>query len=151
MLDLYETWYTHAHSSYYKPSSTSSQLGLKKTCTDSLLLTKTTHYHNRTTIWYFFVSARYLKNEMSDLNETWYTHAWWWKEVATITKNELQNKYKYSRMRFYLWYNILLHKILWYLFYFYRVKRVEIKTEENIYSLNYYTMSPKYTYKITTS
>jgi len=23
----------------------------------------------------FFVSARYLKNEMSDLNETWYTHA----------------------------------------------------------------------------
>ena len=43
----------------------------------------------------------------------------------TITKNEVQNKYKYSRMRFYLWYNILLHKILWYLFYFYRVKRVE--------------------------
>jgi hypothetical protein len=25
----------------------------------------------------FFVSAQYLKNEMSDLNETWYTHAWW--------------------------------------------------------------------------
>jgi hypothetical protein len=23
----------------------------------------------------FFVSARYLKNEMSDLDETWYTHA----------------------------------------------------------------------------
>ena len=23
----------------------------------------------------FFVSARYLKNEMSDLNEFWYTHA----------------------------------------------------------------------------
>jgi hypothetical protein len=23
------------------------------------------------------VSAQYLKNEMSDLNETWYTHAWW--------------------------------------------------------------------------
>jgi hypothetical protein len=23
----------------------------------------------------FFVSARYLKNKMSDLNETWYTHA----------------------------------------------------------------------------
>ena len=23
----------------------------------------------------FFVSARYLKNEMSDLNKTWYTHA----------------------------------------------------------------------------
>ena len=23
----------------------------------------------------FFVSARYLKNEMSDLNESWYTHA----------------------------------------------------------------------------
>jgi len=30
---------------------------------------------NRTKIRYFFVSARYLKNEMSDLNETWYTHA----------------------------------------------------------------------------
>ena len=24
----------------------------------------------------FFVSAQYLKNEMSDLNEIWYTHAW---------------------------------------------------------------------------
>ena len=23
----------------------------------------------------FFVSARYLKNEMSDLSESWYTHA----------------------------------------------------------------------------
>ena len=23
----------------------------------------------------FFVSTRYLKNEMSDLNESWYTHA----------------------------------------------------------------------------
>ena len=23
----------------------------------------------------FFISARYLKNEMSDLNESWYTHA----------------------------------------------------------------------------
>ena len=23
----------------------------------------------------FLISARYLKNEMSDLNETWYTHA----------------------------------------------------------------------------
>jgi len=23
----------------------------------------------------FFVSAQYLKNEMSDLNESWYTHA----------------------------------------------------------------------------
>jgi hypothetical protein len=23
----------------------------------------------------FFVSVRYLKNEMSDLNESWYTHA----------------------------------------------------------------------------
>ena len=30
----------------------------------------------------FFVSARYLKNEMSDLNESWYTHAWWWEEEA---------------------------------------------------------------------
>ena len=30
---------------------------------------------NRTKIRYFlFVSARYLKNEMSDLNESWYTH-----------------------------------------------------------------------------
>ena len=26
-------------------------------------------------LYTFFVSARYLKNEMSDLNETWYTHA----------------------------------------------------------------------------
>jgi len=25
----------------------------------------------------FFVSARYLKNKMLDLNETWYTHAGW--------------------------------------------------------------------------
>ena len=24
---------------------------------------------------FFFVSARYLKNEMLDLNESWYTHA----------------------------------------------------------------------------
>jgi hypothetical protein len=24
-----------------------------------------------------FVSARYLKNEMPDLNESWYTHARW--------------------------------------------------------------------------
>jgi hypothetical protein len=24
-----------------------------------------------------FVSARYLKNEISDLNESWYTHARW--------------------------------------------------------------------------
>jgi hypothetical protein len=30
----------------------------------------------------FFVSARYIKNEMSDLNETWYTHARWWEEEA---------------------------------------------------------------------
>ena len=28
----------------------------------------------------FFVFARYLKNEMSDLNESWYTHARWWEE-----------------------------------------------------------------------
>ena len=26
--------------------------------------------------------ARYLKNEMSDLNETWYTYARWWEEEA---------------------------------------------------------------------
>jgi hypothetical protein len=26
------------------------------------------------------VSAQYLKNEMSDLNETWYTLARWWEE-----------------------------------------------------------------------
>jgi hypothetical protein len=30
----------------------------------------------------FFVSAQYLKNEMSDLNKTWYTHAWWREEEA---------------------------------------------------------------------
>jgi hypothetical protein len=28
----------------------------------------------------FFVSARYLKKEISDLNKTWYIHAWWWKK-----------------------------------------------------------------------
>jgi hypothetical protein len=36
---------------------------------------KVTTSKNRTKIRYFFVSARYLKNEMSDLNESWYTHA----------------------------------------------------------------------------
>ena len=34
---------------------------------------KVTTSKNRTKIIYFFVSARY--NEMSDLNESWYTHA----------------------------------------------------------------------------
>jgi hypothetical protein len=37
---------------------------------------KVTTSKNRTKIRYFlFVSAQYLKNEMSDLNESWYTHA----------------------------------------------------------------------------
>ena len=36
---------------------------------------KVTTFKNRTKIRYFFVSAQYLKNEMSDLNESWYTHA----------------------------------------------------------------------------
>ena len=36
---------------------------------------KVTTSKNRTKIRYLFVSARYLKNEMSDLNESWYTHA----------------------------------------------------------------------------
>jgi hypothetical protein len=36
---------------------------------------KVTTSKNRTKIRYFFFSARYLKNEMSDLNESWYTHA----------------------------------------------------------------------------
>ena len=36
---------------------------------------KVTTSKNRTKFFTFFVSARYLKNEMSDLNETWYTHA----------------------------------------------------------------------------
>jgi hypothetical protein len=36
---------------------------------------KVTTSKNRTKIRYFFVSARYFKNEMSDLNESWYTHA----------------------------------------------------------------------------
>ena len=36
---------------------------------------KVTTSKNRTKIRYFFVSTRYLKNEMSDLNETWCTHA----------------------------------------------------------------------------
>jgi hypothetical protein len=35
---------------------------------------KVTTSKNRTNIRYFFVSARFL-NEMSDLNESWYTHA----------------------------------------------------------------------------
>jgi hypothetical protein len=29
--------------------------------------------------------ARYLKSEMSDLNETWYTHAWWSKVKVTLS------------------------------------------------------------------
>ena len=36
---------------------------------------KVTTSKNRVKIRYFVVSARYLKNEMSDLNESWYTHA----------------------------------------------------------------------------
>ena len=37
---------------------------------------KVTTSKNRTKIrYFFFVSTRYLKNEMSDLNESWYTHA----------------------------------------------------------------------------
>ena len=36
---------------------------------------KVTTSKNRAKIRYFVVSARYLKNEMSDLNESWYTHA----------------------------------------------------------------------------
>ena len=40
---------------------------------------------------HFFVSAQYLKNEMSDLNdlnETWYTHAWWCRERRKLIDNE---------------------------------------------------------------
>ena len=36
---------------------------------------KVTTSKNRKKIDTFFVSARYIKNEMLDLNETWYTHA----------------------------------------------------------------------------
>jgi hypothetical protein len=36
---------------------------------------KVTTSKNRTKMYTFFASARYLKNEMSDLNESWYTHA----------------------------------------------------------------------------
>ena len=36
---------------------------------------KVTTSKNRRKVKYFFVSAQYLKNEMSDLNESWYTHA----------------------------------------------------------------------------
>jgi hypothetical protein len=36
---------------------------------------KVTTSKNRVKIRYFVVSARYLKNEMSDLNESWSTHA----------------------------------------------------------------------------
>jgi hypothetical protein len=36
---------------------------------------KVTTSKNRTKIRYFFFSVRYLKNETSDLNESWYTHA----------------------------------------------------------------------------
>ena len=38
---------------------------------------KVTTSKNKTKNRYFFVSARYLKNEMSFLNESLYTHAWW--------------------------------------------------------------------------
>ena len=37
---------------------------------------KVTTSKNRTKIRYFFVFARYLKNKMSDLNETWYTYTY---------------------------------------------------------------------------
>ena len=36
---------------------------------------KVTISKNRKKIDTFFVSTRYLKNEMTDVNETWYTHA----------------------------------------------------------------------------
>ena len=36
---------------------------------------KVTTSKNRTKIRYFFASARYLKNEMTDQNESWYKHA----------------------------------------------------------------------------
>ena len=36
---------------------------------------KVTISKNRKKLDTFFVSARYLKNEMSDLNDSWYTHA----------------------------------------------------------------------------
>ena len=36
---------------------------------------KVTTSKNRTNILYFFRFRIYLKNEMLDLNETWYTHA----------------------------------------------------------------------------
>jgi hypothetical protein len=36
---------------------------------------KVTNSKNRFFFYTFFVSARYLKNEMSDLSETWHTHA----------------------------------------------------------------------------
>ena len=36
---------------------------------------KVTISKNRTKFYTFFVSERYLKNKMSDLNKTWYTHA----------------------------------------------------------------------------
>ena len=46
---------------------------------------KVTTSKNRTNILYFFfVSARYLTNEMSDLNETWY------KVKVTTSKNITQ-------------------------------------------------------------
>ena len=38
---------------------------------------KVTTSKNRTKFDTFFISARYIKNEMSDLNETWYKHARW--------------------------------------------------------------------------
>ena len=30
----------------------------------------------------FFASARYLRNKMEDINETWYTYVCWWEEEA---------------------------------------------------------------------
>ena len=66
-LDLNEAWYTH-------------------TCMmvrgGSLLILRFVGQRSRSQLLKmeqqldtFFVSARYLKNEMSDLNESWYTHA----------------------------------------------------------------------------
>ena len=66
MLDQHETWYTNM---------TDGQRRKPIDIEVCMTKVKVTTSKNRVKIRYFVVSARYLKNEMSDLNESWYTHA----------------------------------------------------------------------------
>jgi hypothetical protein len=44
-------------------------------CRTKVKVTTSKNTHVEQKCYTFFVSARYLKNDRSDLNETWYTHA----------------------------------------------------------------------------